>query len=51
MNRPKTLGQCAGDFGTVFGQSGDLFVGLSNCPCVPLLCVRNKMNEGVVVVP
>ena len=23
VNRPKTLGQCAGDFGTVFGQSRD----------------------------
>ena len=30
MNRPKTLGQCVGDFGTVFGQSGDWLLGLSN---------------------
>ena len=51
VNRPKTLGQCGGDFRTVFGQSGDLFLGLSNYPCVPFLCVRVKMNEGVVVLP
>ena len=26
-------------------------MGLSNCPCVPFLCVRVKINEGVVVLP
>ena len=51
MNRPNTLGQCTGDFGTIFGQSGDYFWGLSNCLFVPFLCVRVKMNEGVVVLP
>ena len=47
MNRPKTLGQCVGDFRTVFEQSGDWFFGLSNCPSMPFLCVRVKMNNGV----
>ena len=47
MNRPKTLGQCAGDFRTIFGQSGGLTFGLCNCPCVPFLCVRVRMNNGV----
>ena len=26
-------------------------MGLSNYPCVPFLCVRVKMNEGVVACP
>ena len=26
-------------------------MGLSNCPCVPSLCVRVKMNKDVVVLP
>ena len=51
MNRSKTLGQCVGVSRAVYGQSGDKFVGLSNCPCVPFLCVRVKMNECVVVLP
>ena len=47
MNRPKTLGQCAGDFGDCFRTVRGLIYGLSNCPCVPFLCVRVKMNNGV----
>ena len=47
MNPPKTLGQCAGDSENVFGQSMGLIFRLSNCPCVPFLCVIVKMNNGV----
>ena len=42
------------DFKTVCWRFRDYFrivqgliFGLSNCPCVPFLCVRVKMNNGV----
>ena len=42
VNRPKTLGQCAGDFETVSGLSGDWFLGPSNCPFVPFYVLELK---------
>ena len=45
MNRPKTLGQCVGTFRTVFGEFGPEFQ--TKCPCVPLIGVMDKMNNGI----
>ena len=48
MNHPKTLGQCAGNSKNVLGRSGDCFLGLSNCHCVPFLCVMVSCPKGNV---